>query len=557
MKRGVIIATVILAAGLIIRLPFVLIPPAPNGLYNVDELALALSVVDQWLGLPPIDLCWPGIPLRFFTFVAFAPEFLWSLATDRSLLELSHTIFRHYDDPSSLISVMRLLSAVSGAIAALLAYGIVDKLAKDALAAAAAAVVVTFLPLSMQQSLIGTTDMVALMLAMAAAYGIVSSPARPALAGLASAAVVATKVALAVWLVPVFVGGAVFLYQREGGRALLIASARCLCAGTIGLVLFYPYLWLAPVRAIKAVLANVLAHANSQVPDVSVFSSVISGKAAVVCLMAATVVAVIVAWKNDRWRFATLALGLLLAAMFAFFLHSGFDYWRYMLGALVPGVVLFAVICASSRRVLFASALAGVALAFGTMELWAQIEMRRAVAPSLFTSIEDMCRRGETIWLYDQVLATRYYRLPMPKAAVAEVASYFEANDKTVAMRNWLTAAKVNPAAAAALQTDFDEEEQVHLARWRAMAIVDQSSLTCPFHFFRYGFGETETDIPTNYVRGTFTDKSLRDVRAVLDRSGNTDVINVIGPAEGLTDFNLPTRQIGGGMAVVTKGAAN
>jgi len=271
MKRGVIIATVILAAGIIIRLPFVLIPPSSAGLYNVDELALALSVVDQWLGLPPIDLCWPGIPLRFFTFVAFAPEFLWSLATDRSLLELSHTIFRHYDDPSSLILVMRLLSAVSGAIAALIAYGIVDKLAKDALAAAAVAIAVTFLPLSMQQSLIGTTDMVALMFAMAAAYGIVGSPARPALAGLASAAAVATKIALAVWLVPVFVGGAVFLYQREGGRTLFTTAARCLLAGMIGLVLFYPYLWLQPVRAIKAVLANVLAHANSQVPDVSVF----------------------------------------------------------------------------------------------------------------------------------------------------------------------------------------------------------------------------------------------------------------------------------------------
>jgi Dolichyl-phosphate-mannose-protein mannosyltransferase len=185
MKRGVTIATVILAVGILIRLPFILIPAAPNGLNNVDELALALSVVDQWLGLPPIDLCWPGIPLRFFTFVAFAPQFLWSLATDRSLLELSHTIFRHYDDPSSLISVMRLLSAVSGAVAALLAYVIVDKLAKDALAAAAAAIIVTFLPLSMQQSLVGTTDMVALMFAMAAAYGIVTSPARPALAGLA------------------------------------------------------------------------------------------------------------------------------------------------------------------------------------------------------------------------------------------------------------------------------------------------------------------------------------------------------------------------------------
>ena len=89
------------------------------------------------------------------------------------------------------------------------------------------------------------------------------------------------------------------------------------------------------------------------------------------------------------------------------------------------------------------------------------------------------------------------------------------------------------------------------------MAVIDESSLTCPFHFFRYGFGATETDVPTGYVRGTFTDKSLRDVRIALNRSGNTEVINVIGPAEALAGLNLPSRPIGGGMAVVTKSAAN
>jgi hypothetical protein len=62
MRPSVLTATLIVIGGIAVRLPFVLIPPAPSGLYNVDELALALSVVDRWLGLPPINLCWPGIP---------------------------------------------------------------------------------------------------------------------------------------------------------------------------------------------------------------------------------------------------------------------------------------------------------------------------------------------------------------------------------------------------------------------------------------------------------------------------------------------------------------
>jgi Dolichyl-phosphate-mannose-protein mannosyltransferase len=397
-RRDIVIATVILAGGIAVRLPFVLVPPSPNGLNNVDELALALSVVDRWLGLPPINLCGPGLPLQFFTFVAFAPEFLWSIATDPSLVRLSDTIARHYDDPSSLILTMRLISSIGGAVAALFAYLIVRKLAKDTFAALAVAIIVTFLPISMQQSLVGTNDMIALMFAMAAAYGLVSTPAKPILVGLASAAVVATKVPLAVWLVPVFVGGAIFVYEQQGGRALLSAIARCVGAGAIGLVLFDPYLWLEPVRSIKAVVGNVLAHTNSSVPDFAIFSAVVPGKAVLIGLIAATLVATLMAWK-DRRRLALIALGLIVAALFAFFWRSGFDYWRYMLGALVPGIVLFAAICARGRGILFASSLALFVLGLGAIELFDQVQIRKTTAPSLSAMVEDMCRRGDTIWM--------------------------------------------------------------------------------------------------------------------------------------------------------------
>jgi hypothetical protein len=480
------------------------------------------------------------------------------------LVGLSHTIVGYYDEPSSLILTLRLLSSLSGAIAALLAFEIVQKLSKDTIVAIAAALIVTFLPLSLQQSLIGTNDAVALMFAMAAAYGLVTSPVKPVLVGLASAATLATKVALAIWLAPVVLGGAIYLYQREGGRAVFIQGARCLGAGIAGVVLFYPYLWLQPVRAIKAVAGNVLAHTNNYLPNLSLFSITIPGAAVMICLIAASIFAIAAAWQNERWRSAALAAGLLLAGMFAFFLHSGFDYWRYMLGALVPGAVLFGVIFAAGRRIPVASILAAIVLGFGAGELLGQVQIRHARLPALATEVAAMCRRGETIWMFDQVLAARYRRLPMPKAALAEVASYFASADKTPALRDWLTAAKVNPAAADALQTDFDEEEQVHLARWRAMALIGVPSLDCPFHFFRSASGETALNALSGYVRGTFTDKSLRDVRVALKRpsgeviSGEViggEVINVIGPAEVLARLNLPMRAGGDGMSVITQRA--
>lgn len=142
-----------------------------------------------------------------------------------------------------------------------------------------------------------------------------------------------------------------------------------------------------------------------------------------------------------------------------------------MLGALVPGIVLFAAICARGRGILFASSLALFVLGLGAIELFDQVQIRKTTAPSLSAMVEDMCRRGGTIWMYDGILASRYYRLPMPKAAAVEVATYFARADKADALRNWLTIAKVNPVAAGALQTDFDEEEQVHLARWRRSTI--------------------------------------------------------------------------------------
>src|SRR5215831_3000211 len=100
-------STIIFIISLIIRAPLIYTPPR-NGLYNGDELTLAFSILDRWLGLPATNLYWPAVPLQLGTFIFFAPNFLLALLTDRSLDKLTHEIFAHYQDPSSIILVLRI-----------------------------------------------------------------------------------------------------------------------------------------------------------------------------------------------------------------------------------------------------------------------------------------------------------------------------------------------------------------------------------------------------------------------------------------------------------------
>jgi hypothetical protein len=552
-SRSVAVSLIIFAFSIAVRIPFVAIPP-DSGLYNVDELRIALSVVDRWLGLPPLNLNWPGMPIRFFSFLIFAPEFLRAAARDRSLDTLGSTIAAHYADPSSVIMSLRFLSSLASALTAVAAYQVVKRISEYEPIALVAAAAVTLLPISMELSLTGTSDSVALMFAMWAAYGAIGSPAKPTLVGLTSAAVAATKMVLGIWLVPVFASGAVMLYQREGGSRLFAAIVRCTCAGLAGFVLFYPYLWIDPVRAVKAVLANVLSQQNSYVPDLYILSVSLPGVVYVVAIMVAIVIGIFAVWPKVHYRYPTVVLGLLLLALLTFFLIRGFGYWRYLFGALVPGVVLLAFVSVAAWRSVFALALLAITIASGAIELKRQIGMRRAGTPQrFFQTVGEMCRRGETIWIDNQILADRYRRLPMPKATVVEIASYFESASRSRAMTDWLTAAKVSRAAAVGLQTDFNEDEQVQLARWRAMATYDKSTLNCPFHFFRYNSTATETQELTGYIRGTFTEKSLSDVKANLDNPGDAKVINVVGGSDVLAHLQLPMMPTGDGMSIVTK----
>jgi hypothetical protein len=85
------------------------------------------------------------------------------------------------------------------------------------------------------------------------------------------------------------------------------------------------------------------------------------------------------------------------------------------------------------------------------------------------------------------------------------------------------------------------------------MEIYHRSTLNCPFHFFRNDSFGNGTREQTGYIRGTFTDWSLRDVKANLDDPGDARVINVIGRSDVLGQLQLPMLPAGDDMSIVSK----
>jgi hypothetical protein len=115
-------------------------------------------------------------------------------------------------------------------------------------------------------------------------------------------------------------------------------------------------------------------------------------------------------------------------------------------------------------------------------------------------------------------------------------------------VRDWVEAQGVTPRAALALQSSFDESEQINLARWRLRAAYSASPLTCPFHLFRYVSGAPAA---RGYARGSLTDKTLDDVAAALRQPAG--VVRVIGQRQRLAPLGLPMEGLGGDNVLITK----
>jgi hypothetical protein len=530
-------SAIIFIIGVVIRAPLILIPPS-GGLYNVDELAMSLSVLDRWLGLPATNLCWPAVPLQLAAFLVFAPEFVVAILADHSLDQLAHVIFAHYQDPSSIILVLRVVSTLAGAATAVALYQLVRNITESSIAGVTAAVISTLIPLSLQLSVMATADAVALMFCAWTARWLLVYPVRPYLVGFASAAAVSTKAAMGVWLLPIVLGGLLFIYKNQDSRKFWNTIGRCVGAGITGIVLFDPYLWIDPLRSAKSIVGNVLSHAGNVFPSMEMFSIAIPGQSVLFAVVILSLVAAVSGLSSERWKYAGVAVALTTTAILLLFLRIGFDYWRYMTGLIVPGLVLFALLFIRRERALALIVLPVAVFGLGSIVLTSELRIREGIGlGQLFKMVQEKCERGETIWLQDVTLSFQYDRLRLPQSTILQIVSYLENSDRSSVLTNWMEGAGMGAPAAIALQTAFDEDEQVSLARWRGLAAI-ASEPECHMQLFRSD--SNKPDGRSGYLRGSLTENTLDDVLNDLRRSTNKVAINVVGETKVLNAIALP-----------------
>jgi hypothetical protein len=536
-RTNLSLSAIIFMSGLLIRAPLICLPPS-DGLYNADELVLSLSILDRWLGLPATNLYWPAVPQELGAFLFFAPEFSVALLTDRSLDKLTYVIFTHYQDPSSIILLLRIFSMLAGAATAVALYQLTKYLSESVIAGVTAAAISTLLPLSLRLSVMAMADAVALMFCAWAARWLIISPARPLLVGFMSAAAVSTKAAMGIWLLPIFVGGILFIYQHQGARQMWNTVLRCILAGISGTIMFFPYLWIDPLRTAKNIIGAAIDHAGKRLPDIDVFSIAISSQFILISFICLSLAAGLLQFRIQRFRYVGMGTALVMCGILLFVLKLGLGYWKYMIGAIIPGLILCAILSIRRERAVTLFFLPAAILGFGAISLTDELRAREGIGLRQILQIaEEKCERGEMIWLQDVALSLQYDRLRLPRATVLQIVSYFENSDKSRAVVEWIEAAGVSRPAAIALQSAFDEREQVALARWRGLSVANLPAPNCQMQLFKSTLNTP--DIAIRYARGSLTTKTQEDVRMSLEQPTNAP-INVVGETTVFGSIGVP-----------------
>ena len=466
------------------RLALIALPPK-DGLYNEDELILALSSLDHFLGLPPSLLQWPATPLQLVGVLIYVPKFLLSLLSDHSLEYYSRTLFAYYSDPSSVIQTFRVISALSAAASAAVIFIIVYEISLNLLASIVTAVAISILPLFLDLSLMARPDAVSLLFCTLCARWLICSPVRPTLAAAMAAAAVISKFVFVIWIFPIFCAGIAGYAYHHRASEFLKNSMLAIGAGLISALFLFPYVWSDPLRFAKSMVANVVGVTKDGIPRLEIFSFDLPGECVLASLLLLSGIAGLVAVKDKQWRWlgVGLAFSMIVSTLGIWWLQFG--YWRYVLGAIVPVAMLIAILVKGLNRTTIVPILTFVMVGFSAISVLQQIKWRTGPGLlNLLNVVDQKCARGEKIWLQDAILSLRYDHLPLTHESIVNIMGFMESPERWLVLRQVLARAGISPAAASALQPAFNEYEQTQLARWRGLALFGQPNSRCPMELF-------------------------------------------------------------------------
>lgn len=222
-------------------------------LINIDEIDMALSVPDRFLGIPSTSLAWPATTLQLLVLPVVGIDFLARTGLDLSPAAFLDYLAHMYREPWSIIHLTRLVGAVLSSLGIALLFLPLVRVAPSRLAAAAGVLIIATQPLLWVHAYSAIGDALAVGFACASVACLVGHHSRQqaAWAGVLLGLALASKITIAyllLFMLPILFAPP----QHRLQRFLLFGG----CAA-LAFVLACPYVWTDPVRLAKSIIGNV------------------------------------------------------------------------------------------------------------------------------------------------------------------------------------------------------------------------------------------------------------------------------------------------------------
>ena len=452
----------------LLRLPLLLFPPA-GFYYSMDELMVAFSAVDRFLGLPPTILMLPSTFLQFL----FLPVFLVDMVIRRGLplntsallSELSVQLSQAYLNPHHPVFLMRCVVAVLCSAAPVFAYCIIDSLGATTWAALLGAAFVLCNPVFVRHSVMSGADSVAITLVLASVLCLIKTKngGKVHYAGFLLATAMACRITVAGFAsIPLIF----FLIDDRIGDAKERAKTigRFLLGLILGFLLWCPYVWTDPIRMAKAVYGNV-NRPESYFDFPAFMNTAWHGMGAgftLAWLLLFVAGCLIVFRYRHALGMATVAGSVLISS--PLFLRSSSAMPRYFLPLLPCLVLLLGIVASESQRIYasrpfirngFIVTLAVLAPIMAVESIKGEWGSRGPSDLDDAVKVMQSIPKGEVLYVPEWFVREGHIRLP--RAACERL--HGKLQDSTGVL-HFEASRGIPPMAAEVLVTDFDEKDQ-------------------------------------------------------------------------------------------------
>lgn len=506
-SRPILFLAVGYLLSLALRLPSLLFPPR-GFFYNTDELAVTMQSLDRFLGVPAINLAWPGSTLSLLFAPAFLADFLVATHVPTKFtpgLSLFASYLSHaYADPRHSVLLMRWTVALVSSLCPLLAYYIGVQLSKSHFMGFACALLVSFQPTFYQLSVMARGDAVSITLGFAAILCLLRQTDRhsASLAGFLFSGALGAKITVASLIVlpllMILVGGSPVSFRERGASLLRFCGSLI-----VGFMLWCPYVWTDPIRFAKAVLGTVtIPSAPSLNAFLSSWSDAMGITFSVLTLLALACGICLILFRQHT-RLVAASFAAQMAILTPLFHHATMAFPRYFLPMLPCVLILLAAgFCIFDsggtpvgRWRLPALALMLVAGLTTCAETCAR-ELSLRGPDELASAVSVIQSLPETTTLFLPEEAIRTFRVPLSQRACQEMLEHARQNleneDRVI---NFAEMRGIPPVAAEVFLWNFNEEEQAAYRRTAAVCTLESWRLgNVVFYYPPYDPRRLDTD---------------------------------------------------------------